>query len=324
MDRRTFIGAVAAGMIAAPLTASAQTATTVRRIGVLSAGAPPTPAELAAGKRAVARTRLGGGPESARRTTLRQRPSRAPPTLRGGARSAQGGDHRDGRHGTPRWRPRTPRPPYPSSFGTAGDPVRAGLVASLARPGGNITGFSIVGPELDAKRLALLRELVPGLQRVGVLENSTNSVYRAVRKEFEQSVPVTWLAADHYRSRRGRRVGECDRGDGFAGERRRYSYRADGLFYDNRVPLMSAALKYALPTIVAEKVMLEAWRVSLLWDHRCGAVPTLRRICRQNPPRCKTRRSPDRAADQIRARNQPEDREGTRNHRPAVAAAARG
>jgi putative ABC transport system substrate-binding protein len=46
MDRRTFIGAVAAGILASPLAASAQTATTVRRIGVLSSGAPTTPAEL--------------------------------------------------------------------------------------------------------------------------------------------------------------------------------------------------------------------------------------------------------------------------------------
>lgn len=68
----------------------------------------------------------------------------------------------------------------------AGDPVRSGLVASPARPGGNITGYSIVAPELDAKRLALLRELLPGLQRVGVLELSTNPYYRTARKEFEQ------------------------------------------------------------------------------------------------------------------------------------------
>ena len=61
----------------------------------------------------------------------------------------------------------------PIVIGSAGDPVGSGLVASLARPGGNITGFSIVAPELEAKRLALLRELLPGLQRVGLLDDST-------------------------------------------------------------------------------------------------------------------------------------------------------
>jgi putative tryptophan/tyrosine transport system substrate-binding protein len=49
------------------------------------------------------------------------------------------------------------------------DPISDGLVASLARPGGNVTGTTFLGPELVAKRLQLLREVVPGLSRVGVL-----------------------------------------------------------------------------------------------------------------------------------------------------------
>src|SRR6266702_4779750 len=51
------------------------------------------------------------------------------------------------------------------------DPVGAGLVASLARPGGNLTGLSSLGPELSGKRLELLQEVVPGLTRVAVLWN---------------------------------------------------------------------------------------------------------------------------------------------------------
>jgi ABC-type uncharacterized transport system substrate-binding protein len=50
-----------------------------------------------------------------------------------------------------------------------GDPVAAGLVESLARPGGNATGFSIVAPDLSAKRLQVLKEIVPGLSSVAVL-----------------------------------------------------------------------------------------------------------------------------------------------------------
>jgi putative ABC transport system substrate-binding protein len=53
------------------------------------------------------------------------------------------------------------------------DIVGAGLVASLARPGGNITGFSLLAPELSAKRLGLLQEFVPGLSRVGALWDPT-------------------------------------------------------------------------------------------------------------------------------------------------------
>ena len=52
---------------------------------------------------------------------------------------------------------------------TAGDPVGAGLVASLARPGGNVTGFSSLAPELNTKRLEILKDAIPKLARVGFL-----------------------------------------------------------------------------------------------------------------------------------------------------------
>ncbi len=52
---------------------------------------------------------------------------------------------------------------------TAADPVGAGLVASLARPGGNVTGFSSLSPELNTKRLEILKDAVPKLARVGLL-----------------------------------------------------------------------------------------------------------------------------------------------------------
>ncbi len=55
-----------------------------------------------------------------------------------------------------------------------GDPVATGFVASLARPGGNITGLSQISPELSAKRLALLKEVIPEVSRVAVLSNPTN------------------------------------------------------------------------------------------------------------------------------------------------------
>jgi putative ABC transport system substrate-binding protein len=62
----------------------------------------------------------------------------------------------------------------PIIFATAGDPVRNNLVASLAQPGGNVTGLSLQMGDLAGKRLELLREVVPGLRRVAIMANVGN------------------------------------------------------------------------------------------------------------------------------------------------------
>ena len=256
MDRRTFIGAVAAGIITAPLAAYAQTATTVRRIGELSAGASPTPAVV---ERINAPFRELGWYEGQNLFVERRSANGRAELLRplaeelvrlkveiivtSGTAAALAA-----------MRATTT---IPIIMYSAGDPVRAGLVASLSRPGGNITGFSIIGPEIDAKRLALLRELVPGLQRVGVLENSTNPYFRAARKDFEQACrslglqPIIIEVAA---------AGELENAIAELARRRAQALfvQGDDLFNDNRVPLLSAALRYALPTLGTGKEMLEA------------------------------------------------------------------
>jgi putative ABC transport system substrate-binding protein len=68
----------------------------------------------------------------------------------------------------------------PIVMASSGDPVESGLVASLARPGGNVTGFSILAPELEGKRLELLKETIPRLSRVAVLWNPANPVVQLV------------------------------------------------------------------------------------------------------------------------------------------------
>jgi putative tryptophan/tyrosine transport system substrate-binding protein len=60
----------------------------------------------------------------------------------------------------------------PIVFAAVGDPVGTGLVASLARPGGNVTGLSLQATDLAAKRTGLLREVVPGLRRLAIMANS--------------------------------------------------------------------------------------------------------------------------------------------------------
>jgi putative ABC transport system substrate-binding protein len=64
----------------------------------------------------------------------------------------------------------------PIVMGVASDPIGIGLVASLARPGGNVTGFSIISPQLGTKRLALLKEIVPDAKLIGVLLNPASPI----------------------------------------------------------------------------------------------------------------------------------------------------
>src|SRR3974390_264102 len=72
----------------------------------------------------------------------------------------------------------------------AEDPVRLGLVASLGRPGGNLTGVNVLATELVAKRLALLRELLPTAARVAVLVDPTNkTITEPTLREVEEAQP---------------------------------------------------------------------------------------------------------------------------------------
>src|SRR5687767_9197110 len=75
----------------------------------------------------------------------------------------------------------------------AADPVETGLIASLARPGGNITGMTSISAQISAKRLQLLKETVPSLSRVAVFWNPTNPTYGPVLKELEAAAATLAL-----------------------------------------------------------------------------------------------------------------------------------
>ena len=255
MDRRTFIGAVAAGMIAASLAASAQTASTVRRIGVLDPGTPPTQAQL---QEEDAPLRALGWVEGRYLLFERRYANGKAELLRPLAEElvrlkveiivTVGTDAT--------LAAKNATTIIPIIMHSSADPVRTGLVTSLARPGGNITGFSIVELEIDTKRLGLLRELLPGLQRVGVLENSNNPYFRAVRPEFEQAFRSLGIEPIFVE------VAAASELENAIAEMARRRAQAvivpgDSLFFENRVPIMSAALRYVLATIGGNKEMLE-------------------------------------------------------------------
>ena len=81
----------------------------------------------------------------------------------------------------------------PIVMATSGDPVGAGLVASLGRPGGNVTGLSSVAPDITGKRLQLLKEAVPRVSRVAILYNPTLLSLVLSMKEAQVAAPTLGL-----------------------------------------------------------------------------------------------------------------------------------
>jgi ABC-type uncharacterized transport system substrate-binding protein len=78
----------------------------------------------------------------------------------------------------------------PIVFVNTGDPVVAGLVASFNRPGGNVTGVSLLGPELETKRLELLDRLIPGAKPIGVLVNPMNPAADIQLRKLQEAAGV--------------------------------------------------------------------------------------------------------------------------------------
>jgi putative ABC transport system substrate-binding protein len=185
MDRRAFIGTLAGGLLAAPLAAEAQSAGKVYRIGVLESTSPAlNAANLAAFQQElrelgyVERQNYAIEYRSAD-GRLERFPDLAAELVRlkvdlivtrgtTGALAAKNAT-------------RT----IPIVMATSGDPVAAGLVASLARPGGNVTGLSSINAELVGKRLGFLKEAIPGLARIAVVLNLSNPRLVTQRKQIE-------------------------------------------------------------------------------------------------------------------------------------------
>src|SRR6516165_7479444 len=135
----------------------------------------------------------------------------------------------------------------PIVFAAAGDPVGTGLVASLARPGGNITGLSIQQTDLASKRLEMLREVLPGLRTVAILVNigSPNSVLEM--GEAQAAARTLGLAVV---------TSEVQRAEDIAPAFDALKGRADGLYVcsspllsTNRIRVNTLALGVRLPTV---------------------------------------------------------------------------
>src|SRR5262247_1039516 len=90
----------------------------------------------------------------------------------------------------------------PIVFATAADPVDTGVVVSLARPGGNVTGLSSQTPDVAGKRIELLREVVPGLHRFAIFANPDNTYVALEVHEVQAAARTLGLEVDLFEIRR--------------------------------------------------------------------------------------------------------------------------
>src|SRR5262245_10664710 len=145
----------------------------------------------------------------------------------------------------------------PILFSAAEDPVRLGLVASLARPGGNLTGTNIFQTEVVTKRLQLLRELVPAATRVAVLVDPANkTVAEKVLQEVESAARAMALQIQVLNASNGREIGAA-----FAALERE---RPDALFVSGgplftarRVQLATLEARHMVPMTSANRQITE-------------------------------------------------------------------
>ena len=146
-------------------------------------------------------------------------------------------------------------PVIPIVFGAANDPVGSGYVASLARPGGNVTGLSNQAPDLAGKRLEILREVVPGLRRLAVMGNSGNASIVLEMKEVQtvaRSLGFDVIIVDIRRVQDIAPAVEAlkDRADALY-------VTSDPLVVGNRIRINTFALAARLPTMSTGREQIE-------------------------------------------------------------------
>jgi putative ABC transport system substrate-binding protein len=144
----------------------------------------------------------------------------------------------------------------PIVFAVASDPVGSGLVASLARPGGNVTGLSLQLPDLAGKRLELLREVVPGLSRFAIMANVGYPA--AVLEMSEVQAAARTLGHDVARLEVRRAADIAPAFDTLKGSVQALYVAADPLVTANRIRINTLALGARLPTIHGFRELAEA------------------------------------------------------------------
>jgi putative ABC transport system substrate-binding protein len=248
IDRRRFISAVTFSLLAAPLAVEAQPAGKVPRIGFLVAAS----ASDSAYARLIEAFRQGLrdlGYVEGRNIVIEYRyagekyerlPALAAELVRLKVDVIVS-------HGTPGpLAAKQATSAIPIVMTSAGDPVGSGLVSSLVRPGGNVTGLSLMVPELGGKRLQLLKEILPGLSRVAVLWNAAVPYASLVARETEATATMLGVQLQSLVVRGP---------DDFAGA---LTAVEDPLTITKRTQIVDFAAKSRLPAIYGVKEFVDA------------------------------------------------------------------
>lgn len=147
--------------------------------------------------------------------------------------------------------------PIPVVMATSGDAVQEGLVTSLSRPGGNITGLSVLNRELSGKRLEVIREAVPGLKRIGALFNGSNPAMPPQFNEARaaaQSLGLQVLAMD-VGFPHGIETAFADAARAGVGA---VMILSDSSTIAHRAELSAAAIRHRVPTIFSNRDYIRA------------------------------------------------------------------
>jgi len=144
----------------------------------------------------------------------------------------------------------------PIVFAAVGDPVGTGLVASLARPGGNVTGLSIQATDLAAKRLGLVREVVPGLRRLAIMANSDSRAAAVEMREVQATARTLGLEVVASEIRRPEDIVPAF--EALKGRAEALYVCNDPLVTTNRISINTLALGVRLPAMYNVREFVEA------------------------------------------------------------------
>ena len=211
----------------------------------------------------------------------------------------------------------------PIVMATGDDPVAGGLVKSLARPGGNVTGVTSLNAQVMGKRLEQFHEALPKIARLAVLWDRENSASAIQEREVEAIARSSRIAIQSVAVKTTDELPQA-----FTAMIRE---RAGGVFvlsgpsfFTARQRLAELALKYRLPSMYSQFEYVDAGGLLSYGQQLSRPLPAGGALRRQDSQGRQSGRAPDRATDKVRASHQPQDGPRARHYTSQPDAAARG